>query len=774
MNGSGPRVRRTTATVALVFALSGLGFADASATGTQRVMGAAPVGQVTVEVVLKAQADLSNIVATSRRDRIIKVVRALRSTATSGQRSLLALLQTREAEHTVSKVVPLWLSDAILVTATPTVIAEIAARTDVRAVLPERTIQAPAPESRDLLASTSTSTSTVTASAAAAEQNIDRVDAPAVWGQGYVGQGVVIASLDTGVDATHPDLAGGWRGGTNSWFDPYGEHPTTPTDVSGHGTQTMGIIVGGSAGGTAIGVAPSASWIAAKIFDDRGVATTTAIHQAFQWVLDPDNNPATADSPAIVNNSWDDQTTSCSAEFQPDLAALRAAGILPVFAAGNDGPMDGSVLNPANLPEALSAGGTDDADVIDPSSSRGPSTCGQPVSPTVTAPDTAVRTTDLYGGYVTATGTSLAAPHVSGALALLLSARPTLTAEQLQTALTDGTVDLGPVGPDQTYGAGRIDVLDSYESLAPVADFAVTVAPASRTVPPGGSASYDVSVGATNGFTGDVTLDLTGLGPSQATWSFTPALVPGGSGTSTLSLTTSASLAPGSYPLTIAATSGALTHSVSAALVVAPPPDFTLDAAPTSATVAAGSATHVTLTVSSLNGFGDDVSLVATGLPAGVGSATIQPGTVTGSGTVDLALSTVSGATTGTYPVTVTATSGSLVHSVSVSLTVTSAATPDFALAVTPTSRSILRGKAAAFVISVSSLGGFTGKVKLTRSGVPPAATTNWVTKTVLAPGSATLRVRTTTGTPRGTYLLVVTGGCGGISHQVSMTLVVR
>jgi subtilisin family serine protease len=773
MNGSGRRVRRTTATVALVLALSGAGFADASTALAQPAMSTAPAGQMTVEVVLKTQADVRTIQAAGRRDRLIKVVRALRSTAITGQRSLLALLRTREAEHTVSSVVPLWLSDAIVVTATPSVVAEIAARTDVRTVLPERTIQAPAPDSAGFSAAASAAAAPA-AAAAAAEQNIDHVDAPAVWNQGYVGQGIVVASLDTGVDVTHPELAGRWRGGSNSWFDPYGEHPSTPTDISGHGTQTMGIIVGGSAGGTAIGVAPDASWIAAKIFNDRGVATTTAIHQAFQWVLDPDNDPATADAPAIVNNSWDDQTTSCSAEFQPDLAALRAAGILPVFAAGNDGPTDGSVLNPANLAEALSVGGTDDSDVIEPSSSRGPSSCGQPVSPNVTAPDTAVRTTDLYGGYVTATGTSLAAPHVSGALALLLSARPTLTAEQLQTALTVGTVDLGPVGPDPTYGEGRIDVLNSYTSLAPVADFSLSVAASSATVAPGGNASYDVSVSAANGFTGDVSLDLTGLGSSQATWSFTPALVQGGSGPSTLSLTTSASLAPGSYPLTINATSGALAHGVSATLVVAPPPDFSLDAAPTSATVTAGSATHVTLTVGPLNGFGDNVSLVATGLPVGVGTATIQPGTITGSGTADLALSTVSGAAPGTYPVTVTATGGGVVHSVSVPVTVTAAANRDFGLTVTPTSRTVVRGKAAAYVISVSAQGGFTGKVKLTRSGVPSSAITNWLTKTVLAPGSATLGVLTTARTPRGTYVLVVTGACGGISHQVSMTLVVR
>ena len=109
-------------------------------------------------------------------------------------------------------------------------------------------------------------------------------------GQGVRGQGVVIASMDTGVDATHPDLSATWRGGGNSWFDPNGQH-ATPTDVSGHGTQTMGVMVGRSVGGSAIGMAPDARWIAVKIFNDRGVTTTTMIHRGFQWLLDPDGEP---------------------------------------------------------------------------------------------------------------------------------------------------------------------------------------------------------------------------------------------------------------------------------------------------------------------------------------------------------------------------------------------------------------------------------------------------------------------------------------------------
>ena len=115
---------------------------------------------------------------------------------------------------------------------------------------------------------------------------------------------MVVATLDTGVDLTHPDLAGAWRGGANSWYDPNGEHPTTPVDVNGHGTWTMGVMVGGDAGGSSIGIAPDAQWIAAKIFNDRGIATTVGIHLAFQWLLDPDGNPATADAPNVVNDSW--------------------------------------------------------------------------------------------------------------------------------------------------------------------------------------------------------------------------------------------------------------------------------------------------------------------------------------------------------------------------------------------------------------------------------------------------------------------------------------
>jgi Subtilase family len=135
----------------------------------------------------------------------------------------------------------------------------------------------------------------------------------------------------------------------------------------------MGVMVGGDAGGSSVGIAPDATWIAVKIFNDRGTATSSGIHQGFQWLLDPDGNPATADAPDVVNDSWTMSTSGCLLDFQPDLANLRTAGVLPVFAAGNYGPLSGSARSPANNPEAFAVGATNDMDAIYSYSSRGPS-----------------------------------------------------------------------------------------------------------------------------------------------------------------------------------------------------------------------------------------------------------------------------------------------------------------------------------------------------------------------------------------------------------------
>ena len=251
--------------------------------------------------------------------------------------------------------------------------------------------------------------------------------------------GAVVASLDSGVDNRHPDLAASWRGGTNSWFDPHGQH-AVPADVSGHGTQAMGIMVGGSAGGTTVGVAPGAKWIAAKIFDDAGLTTESAVHRALQWVIDPDGNPATDDAPDVVNNSWDiSAEDTCNSVFQGDIDALRAADIAVVFSAGNYGPGASTSVSPANTHNVLSVGAVDDNQQVALFSSRGPSACDDELFPKLAAPGVGVMTTDLsFGGmplYVLVEGTSFAAPHVSGAIALMRGAAPFASVDEIETAL---------------------------------------------------------------------------------------------------------------------------------------------------------------------------------------------------------------------------------------------------------------------------------------------------------------------------------------------------
>ena len=252
---------------------------------------------------------------------------------------------------------------------------------------------------------------------------------------------MVVADMDTGADINHPDLQGRWRGGANSWFDPNAEH-STPYDADGHGTQVLGIMVGGNTGGTSIGIAPGATWIAVKIFNDEGITTFSVIHQGFQWLLDPDNDPNTDDAPDVVNNAWGiESANNCSTEFMPDTQTLEAAGIAIVFSSGNYGPNPSTSISPGNNTGSFSVGATDNKNAIASFSSRGPSACDDSIFPVVVAPGVNVRAADLtYGGafpnsYATVSGTSYAAPHISGIMALLIGAFPAASVQDLKLAL---------------------------------------------------------------------------------------------------------------------------------------------------------------------------------------------------------------------------------------------------------------------------------------------------------------------------------------------------
>jgi uncharacterized membrane protein len=300
--------------------------------------------------------------------------------------------------------------------------------------------------------------------------------------------------------------------------------------------------------------------------------------------------------------------------------------------------------------------------------------------------------------------------------------------------------------------------------VPPPPGFSLTATPASRSTAPGGSVDYTVSTATVGGFSGDVALSLSGLTAAQATWSFAPASIAGGAGASQLTVTTGTMLAPGRYTVTITATSGSLSHSTTVVLVV---PDFTLSASPTSRTTTPGVAVTYAVSVGAVNGFTGGVALTLTGLTQGTWS--FAPANVSGAGTSQLSVTPTAA---GTYSLTISATSGSLVHTRAVTLVVS--APKDFGVSVTPSSATVTAGQSVAYTLNVSSTGGFTGSVTLSATGLPSSATAGFSANPVTAPRSVTLTIRTARLTPRGAFTLTITGRSGSVSHSAGTTLVVQ
>jgi bacillopeptidase F len=368
----------------------------------------------------------------------------------------------------------LWLINGMALQATSAQIEEISQMPDVASIAADQIIELPKLKPAQ--------------ASEPVKQNIAQLNVPSLWSLGYAGQGVTVAVVDSGVDIDHPDLGQRWRGGSNSWFDPNGEHPIVPADLDGHGTHVTGLVLGGNNSGAYIGVAPDAEWIGVKIFTDAGLALSSSIHAGFQWLLDPDQNPETDDAPDIINNSWgfNDEPNVCndlSKEFQDDIQVMKAAGMAVLFAAGNTGPEASTSTAPANNPESFAVGsvGTSTSpSLISSFSARGPSACDGTIYPEVVAPGFLTWTSDLTtdgifpNPYIMVSGTSFSTAHASGVMALLLSAFPETPVSVLETALKQSATDLGTPGGDNTYGYGLIDSLSAFNFLSGRHDINVT------------------------------------------------------------------------------------------------------------------------------------------------------------------------------------------------------------------------------------------------------------------------------------------------------------
>ena len=400
--------------------------------------------------------------------RRVALVDRLQETAVTTQSDLLPLLDTLQEAGAVQQYQPLWIINAISVQGSVAALETLTTHPAVSHV----TLDEPTATLADWSEINVETMRMVNASLLTAtlkNWGLAQIGAPGVWhGLGIDGSGVTIGIMDSGVDYQHPDLLPNYRGNlgggsfnhAGNWFD--AALPTAspvPTDTYGHGTHVAGTAVGQNG----IGVAPGAQWIAVNIADGAGIIYESVVHAAFQWLLAPNGDPLLA--PDIINGSWGGDGTNDT--FAADIDVLREAGILPVFAAGNEGPFQQTINAPGSFETTIAVGASDQLDHLAWFSSRGPSPLTPSIQPQIVAPGTAVLSAQPNGQYATASGTSMATPHTAGTLALMLSANPGLSyAAALQT-ITQTAVPISSTVPNFYSGWGRLDGLAAVAAVRP-------------------------------------------------------------------------------------------------------------------------------------------------------------------------------------------------------------------------------------------------------------------------------------------------------------------
>ncbi|MGK5740410.1 S8 family serine peptidase [Micromonospora sp. URMC 103] len=385
----------------------------------------------------------------------------------------------------------------------------------------------------------------------ALEWGVANINADDVWSQyGVKGEGITIANIDTGVQFDHPALVNSYRGNNGdgtfdhnyNWFNAAGTC-ATPCDGDGHGTHTMGTMAGSDGGANQVGVAPGVKWIAAN----GCCPSDAALVNSGQWMLEPtDLNGQNGDvtkRPNIINNSWGTRLPSNDPFMEDVTLAWKASGIFGVFSNGNSGPACQTSGSPGSLASNYSAGAYDVNNNIASFSSRGAGQNGE-IKPNVSAPGVNVRSSVPGNGYASISGTSMAAPHLAGAIALLWSAAPGLVGDVdgtrglLDNSAVDSADDQcgGTADDNNVFGEGRLDAL-ALLNAAPIGDTgtlagkvtdAGTGAPiAGATVSLTGPADRQLTTGADGTYTsllpaGDYQVTVSAFGYASKT---TPATV---------------------------------------------------------------------------------------------------------------------------------------------------------------------------------------------------------------------------------------------------------
>jgi len=446
---------------------------------------------VPVDIVMKEQYDTGAL-----KDEVLRLPKALkrarvaeilRAFSAEKQQSLLEYLENKAQQGEVRDIKSLWIHNGVYCRATKYVVMELQARQDVEYVDYDlKPIEMPKPEH-------AIAPPDITREIA---WGVLKVRAEQVWALGYTGQGIVVGIIDTGVNYNHVDLA------SHMWTDPnYPNHGwnfqynnNDPMDTDGHGTHCAGSVASDGTAGSQCGVAPEAQIMACRV---RTMADSIAEEQVFsamQFVMSPPLSPANGGDLISMSLGWQYQWGPRRATWRQTCDNVGVAGIVMCIAAGNErtvntppnavrcpgdvpapwpNPQNGATGTPSSV---VTVGATDISDAIGGFSSPGPVTW-QSIAPyndyayppgltcpDVSAPGVNIKScaynnnTGYFDGW---NGTSMATPHTAGVVALMLQKNPSLTMVQIDSILETTAIDLGAVGKDNDFGAGRIDALNA-------------------------------------------------------------------------------------------------------------------------------------------------------------------------------------------------------------------------------------------------------------------------------------------------------------------------
>ncbi|WP_405684401.1 S8 family serine peptidase [Streptomyces sp. NBC_00057] len=419
--------------------------------------------KVTFWVEFDRDADLQAAAkARTKTERAAAVLAAKQKQAKTSQANAMKLLKSAGVDHT-----SFWINNSIQVVGGQELVEKLAALPEVAQINSDEEIKLDTPVAGEAEPTVD-----------AVEWNIDRIEAPRVWNELEVrGEGIVVANIDSGVRYDHPALKNQYRGlnadGTYdhnyNWFDPTQDCDTAaPCDKNGHGTHTMGTMVGDDGGTNTIGVAPGAKWIAVK--GCATVCTEESLLAAGQWIIAPTDltggSPRPDLAPDVVNNSWGGD--GFDPFYQEIVTAWRAAGIFPAFSNGNSGPSCNTSGSPGSYLSSYSSGAFDINNDIASFSSRGTGENGT-IKPNLAAPGVNVRSSWMDGSYNTISGTSMASPHTAATVALMWSASPALQGDVAQTEAllnqtaidADNTTCGGTAANNNVFGEGRLNAYDA-------------------------------------------------------------------------------------------------------------------------------------------------------------------------------------------------------------------------------------------------------------------------------------------------------------------------